>query len=63
DLFRMVPVDFYGNTLNPRIDVHEDEKGFYVKAEMPGLEEKDINVTLKDRVLTISAVSWARRCV
>ncbi|MBN2159867.1 MAG: Hsp20/alpha crystallin family protein [Spirochaetes bacterium] len=54
DLFRMVPVDVNGYTLNPRIDVHEDEKGFYIKAEMPGLEEKDINVTLKDRVLTIS---------
>lgn len=61
DLFRMVPVDFYGNTLNPKIDVHEDEKGFYVKAEMPGLEEKDINVTLKDRVLTISGEKKAEK--
>jgi HSP20 family protein len=54
DFFRIVPVDFYGTELNPTIDVHEDDKGLYVKAEMPGLEEKDINVTLKDRVLTIT---------
>ena len=53
DFFR-TPVEVFGNDLNPKVDVHEDEKAVYVKAEIPGLEEKDLNVTLKDNMLTIS---------
>jgi len=53
DFFR-VPVEFIGDDLNPRVDVHEDEKAVYVKAEIPGLDEKDLNVTLHNSLLTIS---------
>ena len=38
----------------PRIDVHETEKGFVVKAEVPGINEKDINVELEKGLLTIN---------
>ncbi len=38
----------------PEVDVTEGEKGIYVKADIPGLEQKDINVEIKDNVLTIS---------
>jgi len=38
----------------PSIDVREDEKEISVKAELPGMEEKDIEVTLSDDALTIS---------
>ncbi len=38
----------------PQIDVKEDDKKVYVEAELPGLNEKEINVELKDNVLTIS---------
>jgi HSP20 family protein len=37
----------------PSIDVKEDDKRFCVEAELPGMEEKDIEVTLLDNVLTI----------
>ena len=37
----------------PRIDVAESEKEFSVAAELPGVEEKDIQVSLEDGVLTI----------
>jgi HSP20 family protein len=37
----------------PRVDVSEDEKALRVHAELPGLEEKDIEVTLSNDVLTI----------
>ena len=37
----------------PNIDVTEDEKRFCVEAELPGLEQKDVEVTLTDNVLTI----------
>jgi HSP20 family protein len=38
----------------PRIDVSETEKTIQVTAELPGLEEKDIEVTFVDGTLTIS---------
>jgi len=37
----------------PQIDVTEDEKGYTVMAELPGLEEKDVEVTLSDNALTL----------
>ncbi len=54
DFFEMAPAEVIGYELFPKVDVNEDEKAVHVKAEMPGLEEKDIEVTLKDRMLTIA---------
>jgi len=54
DFFRMVPTHIYSYEPIPKIDVKEDEKAVYVKAEIPGLDEKDLEVTLKDNMLTIS---------
>lgn len=36
-----------------RLDVKEDEKSFYVIADLPGMSEKDVDVTFQDGVLTI----------
>ena len=36
------------------MDVAEDEEYFVVRADLPGLEEPDVNVELEDNVLTIS---------
>jgi HSP20 family protein len=60
DFFR-VPVEFVGSDLDPRVDVHEDEKAVYVKAEMPGLDEKDLNVTLHNSLLKISGEKKAEK--
>jgi HSP20 family protein len=38
----------------PSIDVDEMENAYKVTAEVPGLEEKDIDVNLRDNVLTIN---------
>jgi len=38
---------------SPSVDVREDEKEVKIKAELPGLEEKDVEVTLGEDVLTI----------
>jgi len=38
----------------PNLDISEDKENFYVIAELPGLEEKDVKVTVNDNVLTIS---------
>ena len=37
----------------PRVDVSETKDAVVVKAEMPGMEQKDINVELENQVLTI----------
>ncbi len=37
----------------PAIDVSEDENKYKVKAELPGLDKKDIDISLTDGVLTI----------
>ena len=41
------------NTLAPRFDVSETDKAISVTAELPGMEEKDIELTLEDNVLTV----------
>lgn len=40
-------------TLTPRLDVSEGKDGIDIVAELPGVDEKDIDVTLADDVLTI----------
>lgn len=37
----------------PQIDETEDEKAFYVSIELPGMAEKDVDITLSGRLLTI----------
>jgi len=38
---------------SPSVDVREGEKEVSIKAELPGLDEKDVEVTLTDDALTI----------
>jgi HSP20 family protein len=38
----------------PIVDVHETDQAYRVTAELPGLEQKDVEVSLRDNVLTIS---------
>jgi HSP20 family protein len=37
----------------PKVDMSETKDAIVVKAEIPGVEQKDINVSLQDQVLTI----------
>ena len=43
-----------GLTLTPRMDVAETEKGYELSAELPGMQEKDVDISLSEDVLTIS---------
>jgi HSP20 family protein len=38
----------------PNLDISEDKENFYVIAELPGLAENNVKVTVDDNVLTIS---------
>jgi len=39
--------------MTPQIDISETESEVHISAELPGIDEKDIDVTLADGVLTI----------
>jgi HSP20 family protein len=43
-----------GGSFSPSIDVREGEKEVTVKAELPGMEQKDIEVSLTEDALTIT---------
>ena len=47
--------DAQGRILMPRMEVRETDKELRVIAELPGVTEKDIDVSLDDDVLTIRA--------
>jgi len=56
--------DSFGNTAGeesllsgsfvPPVDVYEDEQGIRVKMEVPGIDEKDIDIRLENNLLTVS---------
>ena len=50
-----------GQALMPSIDVHETDNGLEVTAEIPGVDEKDVDVTLSDNVLTIKGEKKSER--
>ena len=43
----------------PRVDVRETENAYLMDMDLPGLTEKDVEISLKDRVLTIASVEEA----
>jgi HSP20 family protein len=44
-----------GNAALPAVDLMGDEKGYKVTAELPGIDEKDVEVMLRDDYLSIKA--------
>ena len=54
DFSRRTPfARFNSDMLTPKIDVAESKDGIDVMAELPGVDEKDIDVRLANRVLTV----------
>jgi len=47
--------------LVPRMDIAETDQAIELTAELPGMQEKDVEVTLKDNVLTIRGEKKAER--
>lgn len=50
-----------GGPFAPRIDLSEDDEAIVVTAELPGLEDKDVEVLLSDNVLTIKGEKKSER--
>ena len=49
--------DITQNTKLMATDVIENEKQFVIKANLPGIEKKDVNISLKDNHLLIEATA------
>lgn len=53
--------DFFGgfdvapqaNIVAPRFEVSETDEAILIEAELPGMDEKDIDLTLQDNILTL----------
>ncbi|MES1935735.1 HSP20 family protein [Salinisphaera hydrothermalis C27AD] len=43
-----------GGSWRPAIDIHENDQAYLIEAEVPGIEPKDIEITLRNGVLTMS---------
>ncbi len=51
--FELEPLEKRFSTFSPSIDISETEKEIVVSAELPGMDEKDIEVSLTKDTLTI----------
>ena len=52
--FSMEPFEGrYGRSFSPKIDVAETDKEIKISAELPGMEDKDIDVSLNKDTITI----------
>jgi HSP20 family protein len=63
DTFRDVPV-LRGDgksLLEPSMDVKETDKAIEIEAELPGVDEKDVEVTFEDGVLTVKGEKRAEK--
>ena len=55
DLFNGVPVWANANTeFAPRVNITENDSRIKLEFELPGMDKGDINVTVKDGLLTVS---------
>ena len=61
DGFTQAWPSFGSLTLMPRMDVVERDDSIELTAELPGLEEKDVEVTLKDNVLYLKGEKKSER--
>lgn len=50
----MLPEYWATGEMAPRLDESEDDKAYHIDIELPGMDEKDIDVMLTDGLLTIS---------
>ncbi len=48
-------------TLAPNVDIRENDKEIIVEAELPGIDEKDIQVSVRDGVLSLKGEKKSER--
>ncbi len=45
----------------PSVDIEESDDAFIIKAELPGVEKDDVNVTIDDGILTIKGEKHSKK--
>jgi HSP20 family protein len=50
---RIVPLEDRGHDFTPDCDIIESDETYVIKLDLPGLSKKDINIALKEQVLTV----------
>ena len=50
---RIVPLEDRGHDFSPACDIVESEQEYKIMLDLPGLSKKEINIALKDQVLTV----------
>ncbi|HOD16519.1 MAG TPA: Hsp20/alpha crystallin family protein [Spirochaetota bacterium] len=53
DFFSISHGSLYESDYVPAVDVKEDDKNIYVKADIPGIDEKNLSVNIENNILTI----------
>lgn len=61
DFFSVQPTELFDSAWVPAVDVHEDDKSIQVRAEIPGIDEKDLNITIENNAVTISGQKMEHR--
>ena len=57
-----VPATFgTSEVLSPKVNIAETDKGLEVTADLPGIDQKDIEISLSDDVLTLKAEHKAEK--
>ncbi len=54
DFFNLRTAGLFDSEWLPAMDVYDDEKNFYIKADVAGIDQKDLDVTINGNVLTVS---------
>jgi HSP20 family protein len=52
---------FPSDLMLPELDVHESDKQFTIECDLPGVDEKDVSVTLANGMLTIKGEKKSKR--
>ena len=53
DFFAVKKGSLYDSDYMPAIDVREDDRNIYIKADIPGIDEKNLSVNIENNILTI----------
>lgn len=54
DFLGLSSSELFENQTLPSIDLEEDNKGYYMKAELPGVSENNIKLELNNNILVLS---------
>ena len=61
DFFDRPAAGLFDSEWLPAIDVYDDEKNFYIKADVAGIDEKNLDVAISENVLTLSGKKTEER--